>query len=198
VPIDMPFTALNRLLETQLKGHTYPEDGSGPAEVTVRGVHVSAASDRLLISLSVTAREKKSWFGFGANATVHIWGRPTLDQQNQILRLTDVALAVNSQAAYGLINAAARAAMPYLRQALADNAVVDLKPFAADARKKIAAVLADFRDPAPGTRVDAVINDLRLAGIAFDARTLRIIAEAGGTVRVAVTQLPKPEASTPR
>jgi hypothetical protein len=76
--------------------------------------------------------------------------------------------------------------------------VVDLKPFAADARKKITAVLADFRDPAPGTRVDAVINDLRLAGIAFDARTLRIIAEAGGTVRVAVTQLPKTEASTPR
>jgi hypothetical protein len=198
VPIDLPFTTLNKLLEAQLKGHTYPEDGSGPAEVTVRGVHVSAASDRLLISLSVTAREKKSWFGFGANATVHIWGRPTLDQQNQILRLTDVALAVNSPAAYGLINAAARAAMPYLRQALADNAVVDLKPFAADARKKITAVLADFRDPAPGTRVDAVINDLRLAGIAFDARTLRIIAEAGGTVRVAVTQLPKTEASTPR
>lgn len=191
VPIDMPFTELNRLLEAQLKGHTYPEDGSGPAEVTVRGVHVAAAGDRLLISLSVTAREKKSWFGFGANATVHIWGRPTLDQQNQILRLTDVALAVNSQAAYGLINAAARAAMPYLRQALADNAVVDLKPFAADARKKIAAVLAEFRDPAPGTRVDAAINDLRLAGIAFDAHTLRIIAEAGGTVRVAVKQLPK-------
>jgi hypothetical protein len=191
VPIDVPFAALNTLLEAQLKGRTYPEDGSGPAEVTVRGVDVSAAGDRLLISLSVNAREKKSWFGFGANATVHIWGRPVLDQTNQILRLADVALAVNSQAAYGLVNAAARAAMPYLRQALADNAVVDLKPFAADARTKIAAALADFRDAAPGTRVDTAINDLRLASIAFDADTLRIIAEAAGTVRVAVTQLPK-------
>jgi len=191
VPIDVPFTALNTLLEAQLKGRTYPEDGSGPAEVTVRGVHVSAAGDRLLISLRVNAREKKSWFGFGANATVHIWGRPVLDQKNQILRLADVALAVNSQAGYGLVSAAARAAMPYLRQALADNAVVDLKPFAADARKKIGAALAEFRDPAPGTRVNAAINDLRLTGIAFDAHTLRIIAEAGGTVRVAVTQLPK-------
>ncbi len=191
VPIDVPFTTLNKLLEAQLKGRTYPEDGSGPAEVTVQGVHVSAAGDRLLISLRVKAREKKSWFGFGANATVHIWGKPTLDQESQILRLTEVSLAVNSQAAYGLINAAARAAMPYLRQALADNAVVDLKPFAADARTKIAAVLADFRDPAPGTRVDAAINDLRLGGIAFDAHTLRIIAEAAGSVRVAVTQLPK-------
>src|SRR5690606_3688284 len=131
----------------------------GPAEVTVRGVKVSAAGDRLLISLKVNAREKKSWFGFGANATVHIWGRPVLDHKNQILRLADVALAVNSQAAYGLVNAAARAAMPYLREALAEQAVVDLKPFTADARKKIAAALAEFRDPAPGTRVDTEIND---------------------------------------
>jgi hypothetical protein len=191
VPIDVPFTALNKLLEAQLKGHTYPEDGTGPAEVTVRGVHVSAAGDRLLISLKVNAREKKSWFGFGANAIVHIWGKPTLDQKNQILRLTEVALAVDSQAAYGLVSAAARAAMPYLRQALADSAVVDLKPFAADARKKIGAALAEFRDPAPGTRVNAAINDLRLTGIAFDAHTLRIIAEANGNVRVAVTKLPK-------
>lgn len=191
VPIDVPLPALNKLLEAQLKGHTYPEDGSGPAEVTVHGVHVAAAGNRLLISLKVKAREKKSWFGFGANATVHIWGKPVLDQKNQILRLTEVALAVDSQAAYGLINAAARAAMPYLQQALADNAVVDLKPFAADARKKIGAALADFRTTAPGTRVDAAVNDLRLTGIAFDADTLRIIAEAGGSVKVAVTQLPK-------
>jgi hypothetical protein len=35
------------------------------------------------------------------------------------------------------------------------------------------------------------VNGLRLTGIEFDARTLRVIAEATGAVRVAVTQLPR-------
>jgi hypothetical protein len=191
LPIDVPFTAINKLLEAQLKGRKFPEDGNGPAEVEVRGVHIAAAGDRLLISLKVNAVEKKSWFGFGANATVHIWGKPALDQKNQILRMTDLTLAIDSDAAYGLLSAAARAALPYLEQGLAEQAVVDLKPFAADARKKIADALADFREVTQGTRVDAAINDLRLTGIAFDADTMRIIAEAGGTVRATVTALPK-------
>jgi hypothetical protein len=189
LPIDVPFTALDKLLEAQLKGHRYPEDASAPAEIEVRGVKVAAAGDRLLITLDVKATENKSWFGFGARATLHIWGKPTLDAQNQILRLTDVALAVESEAA--LFNAAARAALPYLQQALADKAVVDLKPLAADARQKIAVLLADFQQNADGTRVDATINDLKLTGIAFDAHTLRVTAEADGAVNVAVTQLPK-------
>jgi hypothetical protein len=191
LPIDVPFTELNKLLAAQLKGHRYPEDGSGPAEIEVRAVHVAAAGDRLLLSLKVKATEKKSWFGFGANATVHIWGKPKLDAKSQILRLTDIALAINSDAAYGLLSAAARAALPYLQDALAEQAVVDLKPFAADARKKITAALNEFKTPRPGTQVDAAVNELRLTGIAFDAHTLRVIAEAAGSVRVSVLKLPK-------
>ena len=38
VPIDVPFTELNRLLEAQLKGKTFPEDKSGAFAVNVRGV----------------------------------------------------------------------------------------------------------------------------------------------------------------
>ena len=190
VPIDMPFTELNKLLEAQLKGHHYPEDGSAPVDVEVRKASVAAAGDRLLISLRVKAREKKSWFGFGAEANVHIWGKPTLDAQNQIMRLTDISLAVESEAAYGLLGAAARAGMPYLQQALADNAVIDLKPFAADALKKITVALADFQKNSNGVRVDAEVHDLRLTGIAFDADTLRVIAEANGTAKVAVSKLP--------
>jgi hypothetical protein len=191
LPIDVPFTELNKLLVKQLKGHRYPEDGSGPAEIEVRDVHVAAAGDRLLLSLKVKATEKKSWFGFGANATVHIWGKPALDAKSQILRLTDIALAIDSDAAYGLLSAAARAALPYLQDALAEQAVVDLKPFAADARKKITAALNEFKTPRPGTQVNAAVNELRLVGIAFDARTLRVIAEAAGSVRVSVLELPK-------
>ena len=116
----------------------------------MRSASLAAAGDRLLISLKVKARERKSWFGFGAEATVHIWGKPALDAKNQMLRLTDLTLAVESEAAYGLLGAAARAGMPYLQQALADNAVIDLKPFAADAKKKIAAALAEFEKNGEG------------------------------------------------
>src|SRR5262249_5511880 len=145
LPIDMPFTALGALMETQLKDRTFPEDGSSSVGVEVKRAAIAASGDRLLVSLLVKARERKSWFGFGAEATVHVWGKPVLDAQNQILRLTDVSLAVESEAAFGLLGAAARAAMPYLQAALAENAVVDLKPFAADAKTKIGAALKDFQ-----------------------------------------------------
>jgi len=191
MPIDMPFTELNKMLEAQLKGHHFPEDGSGPTDVEVLRATLGAGGDRLLISLRVKAREKKSWFGLGAEATVHIWGKPALDPQNQILRLTDISLAVESEAAFGLLGAAARAAMPYLQKALAENAVLDLKPFANDAKAKIAAMLTEFRQTSDNVRVDATVQSLRLTGIEFDASTLRIISEGSGAVNVAVTQIPR-------
>ncbi len=191
VPIDVPFKELNTLLQAQLKGKTFPDDKNAPAEVEVRAASLAAADDRLLISLRVKARERRSWFGFGAEATVLIWGRPALDAKAQILRLTDLSLAVESEAAFGLLGAAARAAMPYLQQALADNAVLDLKPFAADAKAKLGGALADFQQDSKGVKVAAAIDDLRLTGIAFDSSTLRVIAEADGTAKVAVSELPR-------
>lgn len=190
LPIDVPFTELDKLLEAQLKGHRYPEDNSTPVDVEVQQVHIGASGDRLLIALNVKAHEKKSWFGFGASAIVQIWSKPVLDAQNQILRLTDLSVDVDSAAAFGLLSAAARAAIPYVQQALAEDAVIDLKPFAADARKKIGAALAEFQQNSGGVRVDAAIADVRLAGIAFDSHTLRVIAEADGNAKVAVSQLP--------
>ena len=190
VPIDMPFTELSKLLEAQFAGKTFPEDGSGSVDVTVKRAGVAASADRLLISLLVNAKEKKSFFGFGGEATVHIWGRPALDQAQQILRLTDIELAVESEAAFGLLGTAVRAAMPYLQNALAEKAVVDLKPFASNAQKRIAAVISDFQKNEDGVRIAAEITTLRLAGVAFDSRTLRVIAEAGGAVNVSVTALP--------
>jgi hypothetical protein len=190
VPIDMPFTDLSKVLEAQLAGRTFPDDGSGSVDVTVKRAGIAASGDRLLISLLVNAKEKKSFFAFGGEATLHIWGRPALDQAEQILRLTDIELAVESEAAFGLLGTTARAAMPYLQKALADKAVVDLKPFASNAQKRIADVIADFRNNEGGVRVAAEITSLRLAGIAFDSKTLRVIAEAGGAINVSVTALP--------
>jgi hypothetical protein len=190
MPVDIPFAEVNRLLEAQLKGKTFPEDASGAFAATIRGVAVAASGNRLLISLRVKANENKSWLGLGAEATVHVWGRPVLDSERQMLRLADIALDVESQAAFGLLGSAARAAVPYLEKTLADNAVVDLLPLAANARKSIEASLSAFRKNADGVRVDAAITNLRLVSIEFDAKTLRVIAEADGTVKVAVTALP--------
>jgi hypothetical protein len=190
VPIDVPFTEINKIVEAQFAGRTFPEDGSGSVDVTVKRATVAASGDRLLISLLVNAREKKSFFGFGGEANVHIWGRPVLDQAQQTLRLANIELAVESEAAFGLLGAAARAAMPHLQRALADKATVDLKPFASNAQKKIAAAILDFQKNEDGVRVAADITSLRLADIAFDSKTLRVIAEAEGAINVYVTALP--------
>jgi hypothetical protein len=191
VPIDMPFTELSKILDAQFAEKTFPEDGKGSLGVTVKHASIAASGDRLLISLLVNAQEKTGLFGFGGQATVHIWGRPFLDQAQQTLRLTDIQLAVESEAAFGLLGTAARAAMPYLQKALADKAAVDLKPFAANAQKRIGAVIADYQKNEDGVRVAAEITSLRLADIAFDSKTLRVIAEAEGSINVSVTALPK-------
>jgi hypothetical protein len=190
VPIDIPFTDINKIVEAQFAGRTFPEDGSGSVDVTVKRANVAASGDRLLISLLVNAREKKSFFGLGGEANVLIWGKPALDQAQQFLRLTDIELAVESEAAFGLLGAAARAAMPHLQKALGDKATVDLKPFASNAREKIAAAISEFQKNGDGLRVAAEITNVRLADIAFDSRTLRVIAEAEGAIDVSVTTLP--------
>jgi hypothetical protein len=64
-----------------------------------------------------------------------------------------------------------------------------LKPFADSARRSIEQALADFRRSGQGVAVEAEIRDLRLADIAFDAATLRVVAEADGIARVAVSSL---------
>lgn len=190
VPIDIPFTEINKIVEAQFAGRTFPEDGSGSVDVTVKRASVAASGDRLLISLLIKAKEKKSLFGLGGEADVHIWGKPVLDQAQQTLRLTNIELAVESEAAFGLLGAAARAAMPHLQKALADKATIDLKPFASNAQKKIAAAISDFQKNEDGVRVAAEITSLRLADIAFDSKTLRVIAEAEGAINVSVTTLP--------
>ena len=188
VPIDMPFAEVSKLLQAQLKGRKFPEDGSGSYETTIEQAAIAASGDRLLISLLAKVK-RKGFFSFGAEATVHVYGRPVLDQQNQILRFTDVALDVQSATAFGLLGAAAQAAVPYLQKSLAEKAVIDLKPFAEDAKKQMAAAVGDFTKQGPGVQANVKINDLRLVGIAYDAKTLRIIADATGTVNVAITSL---------
>ena len=190
VPIDLPFSFISKIVETQFAGRTFPEDGSGEVAVTVKRASVAASGDRLLISLLVNAKAKKSLLGFSGEAMVHIWGRPVLDQTQQTLRLANVQLAVESEAAFGLLGAAARAVMPHLQRTLAEKATIDLKPFAGNAQQKIAAAITEFQKNEDGVRVTAEISSLRLADITFDSKTLRVIAEADGTINAYVSALP--------
>ena len=188
VPIDIPFTEVSRLIEAQVKGKTFPEDGSGSFATRIKQAAVAASGDRLLISLLVNVK-KRGFFALGADATVHIWGKPVLDANAQILRFTDVALDVQSQAAFGLLGEAAKAAVPYLQKTLGDQAVIDLKPFAEDAKKRMAAAVGDFTGANGGVSANVVIDDLRLLGIAYDDKSLRIITDAKGNVSVAISSL---------
>jgi hypothetical protein len=190
LPIDVPFSELSRLLESQLRDKVFPDDRSSPAEVTVQRAIVSAAGERLLVTMRVKARERKSWFGLGTEATVHISGKPMLDQNQQIVRLEEVSLAVESDALFGLIGAAAKTAIPSLQAALERNAVIDLKPTLANARRSIDKALSDFRQHNDDVKVDATMTGLRLVGIEFDSNIVRVTAEADGIARAALNKLP--------
>ena len=189
IPIDIPFADVDKIVEAQLVGRNFPEDGSSSVNVTVKRAQVSASGDRLLISLLINAKEK-SFFSFGGEATVHIWGKPVIDQTNQILRLANVEMGVESEAAFGLLGAAARAVMPHLQKTLAEKTTVDLKPFLGDAQKMIASAISDLQKNQDSVRVTTDITDLALADIAYDSTTLRLIAEVSGTIDVTVAALP--------
>ena len=162
VPIDVPFGEVSRLLQAQFAGKT-----CSAVLATIKQAKVAASGDRLLVELLVTVK-KSGVFSLGADATVCVWGRPALDQDRQILRFIDVTLDVESRAAFGLLGMAAEAAAPYLQKMLADKAVIDLKPFAADAKNRIAAAVGDFAAQGNGLRAGVSIDDLRLAGTAYD------------------------------
>jgi hypothetical protein len=189
VPIDLPFTELNRILEAQLKDKVFPDDPNAPVQATVQKATLAASGDRLLISLKVRAKEKKSWFGLGADADVFVWGKPQLDNKQQILRFVDMTLDVDSEAAFGLAGTVANIAIPYIQASMADKAVIDLKPFAASARKAIEQAISDFQKVANGVKAETSVTGIRLVGIEFDAKTLRVIAEVDGTARALVTKL---------
>jgi hypothetical protein len=80
--------------------------------------------------------------------------------------------------------------VPHLQRTLAERASVDLKPFATSARKRIADTIAEFQKNENGVKVRAEITSLQLADMAFDSKTLRVIAEAAGSINVEVSRLP--------
>jgi len=187
VPIDLPFTEVNKIIDAQIKGKTFPDDASGSVAITVKKATVEPAGDRLLISLLVTAEEKKTFFGFGGDATVHVYGKPVLDQ-------AAAGAAADRHPPRSGIGSRIRPARcrgeggHALPAEVAGRQGAD-RPEAVrgQCRDKIAAAMKEFRKSEDGMTVDAAVTGLRLTDIAFDARTLRVIAEADGTVNVTVT-----------
>ena len=89
-----------------------------------------------------------------------------------------------------MLGSTVRAAVPALEKLLADKATIDLKPFASNAQKKIAALVTGLQKNDNGVRVDADITGVRLSEIAFDSTTLRVIAQADGAINVSMMSLP--------
>ena len=190
-PIEIPFTEINRILDLQLKGKVFPANADAAAQFKVLQASVTPSGNQLLISLLIDATERKTWFGFDAKATVYIWVQPELDREQQKLRLTNMVLDVKSNGVFGLFGAAGRIAIPYIQEELQQYAVIDLKPYAASARTGIEAIVADFDKQDDGVNAGATVTDLHLAVVEFDSKTLRVIAEANGTAKIAVTKLKK-------
>ncbi len=190
VPIDIPYAELEQRIEAAFAGKVFPADGSGPAEMSVRHATVAASGERLLLSLLVGAKNKSSLFGLSGEATLHVWGKPELDQAQQTLRLTGIELAAESESAFDMLGAAARAAVPALQSALADGVSIDLKPAATNAQRRLAAMVSDYQTNEDGLRVSSEVSGLRLTSLSFDAATIRVTAEAEGMISVAVTKLP--------
>jgi hypothetical protein len=80
--------------------------------------------------------------------------------------------------------------VPHLQRALLQKMTVDLKPFASNAREKLAEAIAGLQKNDDGVKVEADINAIRLSDIAYDAMTLRVIAEAQGAISATVNKLP--------
>jgi hypothetical protein len=190
VPIDIPFTQLGKIAEAGLKGRTFPEDGGGAIAARIKSVDIDASGNRLLVSLLVHVKEKASWLGLGADATVRIWCRPVLDADAQVLRLTDLSVAVTSDAAFGLFGALAQRAAPSLQQALQEHATIDLKTLSSGAQQRLAAIINGLQTEQNGAKVAASVTSVRLGEISFDSSKLRVGVEAAGTLNVTVTQLP--------
>ncbi len=189
LPIDMPFADVNRLIEAQVKGKSFPLDKGGTFTATIRSAKLAPSGDRLLFTTDIRADETNTWLRFGADGTVYVWGKPVLDRTQQLLRFDNIELDVQSEAVFGALGFAAQAAAPYLQKMLADHAEIDLSPLMSNVRRNIEDAVTAFQKNADGTQLEAQVRELRLAGVEFDAKTLRVIVSAEGTARVVVTKL---------
>ncbi len=118
--------------------------------------------------------------------------KPALDTRAAATRLTEVSLDVESETALRLLTLAARAASSLSGNPRCRACGRRPRPFALPMpARSIETALADFRTrPTTASAWKPPVTALRLVDIAFDAKTLRVIAEADGSANVTVSSLP--------
>ena len=166
-----------------------PSPRMAPARSMSRSTRDGLGIRRPAADLAAGPRQgKEKLFGFGGEATVHVWGRPVLDQAQQTLRLTDVQFAVESEAASDC------SALPHARPCRICNRCWRTSRDRSQAirgqrAKKIADAISDFQKNEDGVRVGptstptARLHRLRFEDAAGDRG-------GRGSVNVAVTKLP--------
>ena len=137
VPIDIPFTEISRMMEAQLVGKSIPLDRGGASTALVRGVNVAASGGRLLISMRVKANEHKTWFGPVQRRPSTSGGarRWIAGSRPWKLRTSRSTFNRRPPSASSVWRRARRCR--FVEKALTENASIDLKPIAANARKGI-------------------------------------------------------------
>ena len=191
LPIDVPFSALDMLLEAQLKGHRYPED----AQHAGRRRGAQGAYRRQRRPAADRARRQ----GAREEELVRLRRqrhRSDLGQAGARRGQPDPApdrCVAGGGIGSGLRPVGRRGARRRALFAKGAGREGGGGPETLRRRRQEEDRLGARRLPAQrrGVRVDAAVNDVRLTGIAFNSHTLRVIAEADGQAKVAVSELPK-------
>ncbi len=106
------------------------------------------------------------------------------------MRLENVALAVESDALFGADRRRRQDRDPLSASGAGKKRGDRPEADARNARRSIDKALSDFRLQNDDIKVDATMTGLRLVGIEFDSKIVRITAEADGIARVALNKLP--------
>jgi len=106
---------------------------------------------------------------------VHVGAKPVLDREIRCAP-DQYRARCESEAASGCSARRRARRCRILKTRSAENARIDLKPFAANAARSIEAALANFRKSEQSV-TSKPWSRAALAGIEYDSKTLRVIAE---------------------
>ena len=171
VPIDVPFTALDKVLEAQLKGQRYPEDNSAPVEIEVRSV----PSRRRRRPPAGLARRQGARAARDGSASAPTADGADLGQAGA--RREEPGAAPHRSVAGGGIGSRLRPA----RRRRARRHALSAEGAGRQARRSTSSRSPPtpkedrrrarrIREERNGVRVDTAVDDLRLTGIAFDSQ----------------------------
>ncbi len=189
VPIDIPFTEVSRLLDTQFVGKTFPEDGSGAFAATVKAGE-RRGGGRPAPDLASRPRQEAGLLRDRRRRHARYLGqaraRPEPPDPALHRRRARRAVAGGIRAARrGGAGGGALPAKSAGRPGGDRSQAVRRRAPGSRSRRRSAGSRRRRRD----FSAKVAVTDLRLTGVAYDNTTLRIIANATGSVNVAISSL---------